>query len=428
MQLNDLVIAVREDCALSAERPNESSRVQDLEMILNVVTAINRSLILDEVLHLVLESAIRVTNAERGFLLLRNQDGRLECVHACNAKGMLLDSAERSISCSIVEDVFATGESVCIENALTDDEYESRQSIVSLKLQTILASPLVVHEEKIGVIYVDSRHIQPVKKSAVLSLFEIFAGQAAIAIKNAQLYDQLHKAFEELQQANEHLIKSERLATKGEMAAEVSHELKNLVAVVLLQLQSLRRVFRRYSPDECERKLTEILQSVERIAVFSAGLLETSALKTKKLLGNLNACIANLIKFIRPLPRYRHAVLLTDFDEGMPEFPFDERQLHQVLLNLLSNSIEAYGEASIQVRTEFLASERHVRIITNDNGPGIPDEVRQKLFVEKITTKDSGHGYGLSVCKKIVDNHHGTLEVESLLGHGSTFIITLPIE
>lgn len=428
MQLKDLIIALHEDRALSSERADETSRVRDLEMILNVVKTINRSLILDEVLHLVLESAIRVASAERGFVLLHDHDGHLECAHACDADGKPLNKEELCVSRSIIEDVFATGESVCIENALTDNEYDTRRSIISLKLQTILASALVVHDEKIGVIYVDSRHIHPVKKGAILSTFEILAGQAAIAIKNAQLYDRLHKAFEELQQANEHLIKSERLATKGEMAAEVSHELKNLVAVVSLQLQSLKHVFRRYSPEECERKLSEILQSVSRIAVFSAGLLESSALRTKKQSGNLNACIASLIKLISPLPKYRHAVLLTDFDEGVPEFLFDEQQLQQVLLNLLGNAIEAYSEASIQVRTQFFPTERHVRIALKDNGPGIPDEVRRKLFVEKITTKDSGHGYGLSVCKKIIDNHNGSLEVESAVGHGSTFVITLPIQ
>jgi len=428
MQLEDLVRGLSEDRALSRERADEASRVQELEMILSVVKTINRSLILDEVLHLVLENAIRVANAERGFLLLHNHEGKLECVHACDANGRLLDKEELPISWSIIEDVATAGESICIENALTDDEYDSRRSIVSLKLQTILASPLVVRDEKVGVIYVDSRHIQPVKKEAILSLFEILAGQAAIAIKNAQLYDKLHKAYEELQQANEHLIRSERLASKGEMAAEVSHELNNLVGVVLLQLQSLIRVFRRYSPVECERKLTEILRSVDRIGVFSSGLLESSALKTKKQPANLNTSIGNLIKFIRPLPKYRHAVLLTDLDVTVPEFSVDERQLQQVFLNFLSNAVEAYSEASIQVTTRFSPTEHQVRISIKDNGPGIPDEVQQKLFVEKITTKESGHGYGLPICKKIIENHNGSLEVESALGHGSTFTITLPTQ
>lgn len=428
MQLEDLVRGLSEDRALSSERADEASRVQELEMILSVVKTINRSLILDEVLHLVLESAIRVTSAERGFLLLHNQDGGLQCAHACDANGRLLDKKEVPISWSIIEDVSATGESICIENALTDDEYDNRRSIVSLKLQTILASPLVVHDEKVGVIYVDSRHIQPVKKDTIVSLFEILAGQAAIAIKNAQLYDRLHTAFEELQQANEQLIKSERMASKGEMAAEISHELKNLVAVVSLQLQSLMRLFRRYSPEECERKLSDILQSVKRIAVFSAGLLESSALKTTKQPGHINVSIAKLLKFIRPLPKYKETVLVTDYDEMIPQFAFDDQQLQQVLLNFLSNAIEAYSEATIQIRTRYLATEQKVRIDVSDNGPGIPEEIRKKLFNEKITTKVSGHGYGLPICKKIIENHNGSVEVESKLGHGTTFVITLPVQ
>ena len=427
MKLEDLVHALHKDRAHTGSAIDEADRTRDLEMILNVVRTINHSLILDEVLHLVLENAIRVTNAERGFLLLQNREGKLECAHACDVSGTLLNTEELPISRSIVDDVFATGESICIENALTDNEYDSRKSIVSLKLQTILASPLVVREEKIGVIYVDSRSIQPVKKDTIVSLFEILAGQAAIAIKNAQLYDKLRTAFAELQQANEQLIKSERMASKGEMAAEISHELKNLVAVVSIQLQSLMRVFHRYSPEESERKLADILQSVKRIAVFSAGLLESSALKTKKQPGIVNATVANLVRFIRPLPKYKHTVLLTDFDETVPEFPFDDQQLQQVLLNFVSNAVEAYSEATVQIRTRYLSGEQRVRIDVSDNGPGIPDEIKKKLFNEKITTKVGGHGYGLSICKKIIENHNGTVDVESNPGHGTTFAISLPV-
>lgn len=403
------------------------SRARELEMILNVVKTINRSLVLSEVLQLVLENSIRVAKAERGFLLLTNQENKLECAMACDADGHRLPEKEISISSTVVEDVYSTGESVCIEDALTRDEYHERESILSLELQTILCSPLIVRDEKIGAIYVDSRHIQPVHKNEIIYLFEILAGQAAIAIKNAQLFEKLQHAFEELQVANEQIIKSERMASKGEMAAEVSHELNNLVSVTSLQVQSLTRVLRRYSPEECERKLEDILESVKRIRVFSAGLLERSALKTTKAIGSINETIANILRFVRPLSKYRDTVILSEFDEAIPPFAFDAQQIQQVMLNFLSNAVDSYSQATIQLRTRYLEASREVKISVTDNGPGIPDEVRRKLFNERITTKVNGHGYGLPVCKKIIENHQGSVEIESSLGHGSTFTIALPL-
>ena len=162
-------------------------RYKDFELLLNVFKTINRSLILDDVIVLVLDNAIRIAKAERGFLLLADDKNELRTVMARDAKDRTLDADQYSISESVPKDVFETGESICVEHAQHDKLYDSRSSIVSLSLETILCSPLIVRGEKIGVIYVDSKHIQPVNRNEIINLFEILAGQAATALKNAQL-------------------------------------------------------------------------------------------------------------------------------------------------------------------------------------------------------------------------------------------------
>ncbi|MEK7249584.1 MAG: GAF domain-containing protein, partial [Bacteroidota bacterium] len=203
------------------------TRVQDLEMILNVVRKINTSLELSEVLELVTDEAIRIVKADRGFLMLAGNGGKLEFVVGRDAKGESIQAENFQVSSSVLEDVFTTGESLCIENALADQRFEHRQSILNLALQTIICSPLKTQEERIGVLYVDSKHIQAVDKSEILSLFEILVGQAAFAIRNARLYAHLKNAYEDLREAHQHIVRSERMAMKGELASEVSHELKN---------------------------------------------------------------------------------------------------------------------------------------------------------------------------------------------------------
>ncbi|MEK7249403.1 MAG: GAF domain-containing protein, partial [Bacteroidota bacterium] len=124
------------------------SKVQDLETILNIVRKINTSLVLTDVLELVTDEAIRIAKAERGFLMLAGNDGKLEFVVGRNAKGESIKAESFQVSSSVLEDVFSTGESVCIENALNDERFVRRQSIMNLELQTIMCSPLHTREDK----------------------------------------------------------------------------------------------------------------------------------------------------------------------------------------------------------------------------------------------------------------------------------------
>jgi signal transduction histidine kinase len=403
-------------------------RVHDLERILSVVKMINHSLVLDEVLRLVVDYSIDVAKAERGYLLLADSEGTLQCKLARNSKKESLPLKDVLLSHTIIDDVHQTGESIFIENAQTDEHFDSRESIVSLSLQTILCSALTVNSEKVGVIYVDSRSILAVKKNEIIDLFEILAGQAAIAIKNAQLYEKLREAYKELEEANDQVLKFERMASRGEMAAEVSHELNNSLAIAMLQLTSLKNSSQRRTPEEREKKILSAIEALDKTIIFTSQLIETSAFKTNKYPGNINDMIRDFVKFIRFLPKYRHNVIEAILDENVPRTVFDKQQFEQVLLNLVKNAIEAYGKTTIEIRTFYHPDKNKVQISVTDNGPGIIDEVREKLFTQKITTKVSGHGYGLPICKKIVENHNGSIEVESMVGHGTSFHIYLPAE
>ncbi len=403
-------------------------RARNLEIILDVTKTISHSLILEEVLRLVLDHAIRVARAERGFLLLPDDHGALQCVMTRDATGRSLEAGEAAYSRTVVEDVFASGESICVENAQLDDLYDRRASVRSLELQTILCSPLTVRDEKIGVLYVDSRHIQAVHRDEIIYLFEILAGQAATSIKNAQLYEQLRKAFAELESLNERLINFERLATKGEIAAEVSHELNNLLGVVAFQITLFRRGAGRFTKKEMEERLDQIAEAVKRISMFSTGLAESAHLATRKQPGNLNECVREAIHFLKPLRKFRLASLMTEFDEHIPVVSFDHQQMQQVVLNLLNNAVEAQPQVQIGVRTAFDTSRKTVILTVEDNGPGIGSEILQKLFREKVTTKPTGHGYGLPICRKIIENIGGSIQAASEPGCGAQFRIEIPLD
>ena len=223
---------------------DEAVRVKNLEVILDIVKSINRTLIIEDVLELVLKNAIKLTNSERGFIVLSSSAGNLEYKIGLDAEGNSLSENLFNVSTTVVKDVFETGQSKFIESAQSDTNYDSSKSILRLELQTILCAPLITDEKKIGVIYVDSKQLHKIKIREITDTFEILAGQAATAIRNAQLYNGQVNAYNALQEANVHLIQAERKALKSSIDAEIGQSLqvtsvKRLQILIILRLKQI---------------------------------------------------------------------------------------------------------------------------------------------------------------------------------------------
>jgi signal transduction histidine kinase len=426
MFLEDL-LAQNNDVA--APRPPGPADVpeRDLETILNVVRKINTSLVLSDVLELVLDQAIRITAAERGFLMLANGEHRLEFVMGRTSGGESISAASFRVSSTALDDVFTTGESLCIESALHDARFERRESVLDLELQTILCSPLRTTDETLGVIYVDSKYIQPVERGDILNLFEILAGQAAIAIKNARLYENLQKAYHDLSEANDLNVKLERMATRGELIGEVSHELKNMVAIVSMSLELLNRKLGKLSEERIRELVGHALKSTNRIITFTEALQSRARAECKKISTDPNRLIKEFETFVQVLKRFKTAQLACVPADIVPQVAIDPDQIQQVLLNLVMNATQARPDATVILSTEYDPTERVVHLRVNDNGPGIERAVLERLFKEKITTKPDGHGYGLPVCRQIMTAHGGSISVNSTPGEGATFTLTFPV-
>jgi signal transduction histidine kinase len=427
MKFNELVRGnLQSDVEAIVQGVAVDKRTANLETVLNVVRKTNTSLVLPDVLELVVDQAIRITNAERGFLMLGSENNALQFVTGRDREGKPIHPENSKVSSSVLEDVFVTGESICIENALNDERFERRHSVQNLELQTIMCAPLQTREETIGVIYVDSRHIQAIDKEDTLYLFEILAGEAAIAIQNARLYEDLRKTYEELKQANDQIVKSEKMALRGELAAEVSHELKNLVAVILLQLHGLQKSINKGEAQRPTDLVNEIIQSVHKINAFSQNLLVRSSVLPQMKKTDLNKLVSDFVAFIRVLPKYRQAKVQMNSDETLPKVNLDKEQIQQVLLNLANNAVEAYPSATITFKTEYDVLKNLVRLTVADNGKGLDPRIKDKILVEKVTTKENGHGYGLNICRKIIEKHGGQISVESEPCKGTAFTMRFP--
>ena len=356
------------------------------QVLLNLVT--NAIEAFPDVLELVVDEAIRITKADRGFLMLEVGNRKLEFVVGRNSEGRSIDADNFQVSSSILEDVFTTGESICIENALADERFERRQSIMDLELQTITCSPLRTQDETIGVIYVDSKLIHAVDKADILNFFEILAGQAAIAIKNARLYEDLKKSYDDLKQANEQVINFERMAMKGEIAGEVSHELKNLIAVVMLNLQVLQKRINKISAEEIKSIIDKTVDGATKIQNFSQSLLTRSHASGNRLPASLNKLVREFVEFMQVVPKFKQNHVSSILADDLPDVELDIDQIQQVLLNLVTNAIEAFPAAAIEFTTEYDVEAGEIDLCVKDNGPGIDDSIRDKLFNENMNKRN----------------------------------------
>ena len=176
----------------------EAAEKKNLQALANIGQVINSSLNSDEVLRIVMDTIIRLTGAERGFLMLRNQQGDMDIKLARNWEQESVDSNETEISRTIVNRVITDGQPVLTTNAIEDPRFLGQESVMAHNLRSILCVPLKVKDELTGVIYADNRFRTGIFTEAERDLLNAFANQAAVAIENARLFESVRSTLAEV--------------------------------------------------------------------------------------------------------------------------------------------------------------------------------------------------------------------------------------
>lgn len=418
MKLSELKEQVETSQRLGQDE-DSNEKLKNLEVILDIVKSINRSLILEDVLELVLQNAIKLTNSERGFIVLANPSGKLEFRLGKDSEGKELFEENFNVSTSVVQDVFTSGQSRFIEGAQSDRNFDQSKSILKLQLETILCSPLITDDKKIGVIYVDSKFLHKIKIREITDTFEILAGQAATAIRNAQLYNGQINAYNALQEANTQLIRAERRALKSSIDSEVGHSLQALVHISLLETESLIRTIEKTqkeyeeSPSDFNSITFERIKlkgkissdSLRKIQKYAQALMETSVMNLNKDSSDLNKTIQSVIKYLSPMKKYSKLLFKTEFNP-IPPCSYDSEQVQHLLVHLFTNSADAKANATITIKTFYKDNFNYV--VIKDNGPGFQGD--KKTIFSDIPSSDNS-GYGLFLCKSIIDRHNGKIEL-----------------
>lgn len=226
-----------------------------------------------------------------------------------------------------------------------------------------------------------------------------------------------------------YVILSEKLVAKGEMAASIGHELNNFLTIISNNAELMQINIDRNEYEKAINNGKQVVENVHRIKRFTDGLMDFSKLETEMVKYDIRHLVENLLFSIKAQRKFKGVTIDVTIAPDLPETNIDVGQIQQVLLNLLNNAVDAMQKTEkprIGIEARFDAAQNRMFITVTDNGHGMPEEVRQKIFQAHFTTKATGHGLGLSNSRKIIVNHGGEIAVESTEGVGTKFTISLP--
>ena len=433
------------DSGVTTDRIARPPWIEHQELLLSLVQTLNSTLVLSSVLDQVLASVMRITRAERGFLLLAESPGDAEqypSVAGLHLRvgrkrdgGPITDTT--GVSSSVVRKAIAERRTVATGNAVADPALGHSTSVILMDLRTIVCLPLLSPRGAparaggpplaLGALYVDNPDTSAPFPPDSLAAAEALVHHAALAIENAQLFEREQHTIEELRVTQARLLQSEKLATIGQMAAGIAHELNTPLTYILGNLELLHG---QTLTEEQREMLSSVSRGAERLRGLAQSLLafsrpsreERAALAPNEMLERaLDLCRYQILK--------AGVLLEKDLSPDLPRISGVSNQLEMAFINLIVNASQAMNERPTRVLRLSSALEGDaVRLRVADTGPGIPESLQATIFEPFVTTKPEGQGtgLGLSTVLMVVERHQGRIEFTSSPDKGTTFTITLP--
>ncbi len=393
-------------------------------------TIVDLKRLLDRINELVIE----LTKADRSVIMWKDQETGALDLRVVHSREDL--PTELLISQTITNQVMETGESILTTDAMHDERFKQANSIVFQDIRSTMCVPIKFKDSVLGIIHVDTKRKIVTFTKADLELLTAISNQAAIAIENARLFDDLKMAHEVLKEQQAQLIEAEKLSALRKLAGGVAHEINNPLTSVLgyAELTSKKLAKGELTPQvlkECIEHLKIIEEESVRCEQIVQDLLQFGRRKKHVMAPvSINHVIETSLKVARFHLKQAPIEITKEFMDQLPETMADANQLQQVFLNLIVNARDAMEQGGRLTITTGIVDGRWVEITFSDSGCGIPADKLDDIFKPLYTTKEEGKGtgLGLAISQDIIERHKGMIDVESTVGQGTTFTIKLPLE
>jgi PAS domain S-box-containing protein len=262
-----------------------------------------------------------------------------------------------------------------------------------------------------------------------ISLSHVVSAEGGVAIAFITDITERKRIEAQLQRQREVLYQSEKLAALGTMAAGIAHEINNPLGIITARIEvMLLDAEQQALPPQVLDDLHVLHRASQRVARIAASLRSFARHSpSDRVALDLNTVVDESVQLLQKPLAADNVEIVTRLDRTLPPIRGDASALHQVLMNLLTNAREAMpGGGQIRLQTERAERPGWIRLVVSDTGTGIPAEDVSKIFDPFFTTKRTGTGLGLSVSYGIIQEHGGTVDVQSQAGAGTSFIVGFP--
>ncbi|MEG5039457.1 MULTISPECIES: AAA family ATPase [unclassified Microcoleus] len=449
----------------------------DFSTLLQISQVISSTIDLDELLQIVTQTMLQNSGADRCVLMLcQDQQWQVRAMATGEYISLQTEPLENNptVPVKLIHYVKNTIATVVIDQLKTalpviDDYLEYHQP------ESLLGLPILNQGNLVGILYLENRITSGVFSRDRVLLLNFLSSQAAIALENARLYHQVQQTLNELQQTQMQMIQSEKMSALGNLVAGVAHEINNPVGFIsgnineahagvqdlidylrLYQenfpqptaelIEKAEQIDLDYLVEDLPKMLSSMKIGCERIRNISTSLRTFSRADTAhKVEANihegLNSTLMILRHRLKANDKHPEIKIIKEYG-NVPKVKCYLGQLNQVFMNLLANAIDALEESNqgrtfaeiqanpnqITIRTKL--EMENVKISIADNGKGMSEEVKNRIFDHLFTTKDvgKGTGLGLAIARQIVEEKHGgKLSCISSLGKGTEFVIEILI-
>ncbi len=466
---------------------NSSSSISDtldFASVLKAAQAISSSIELDELITSLTKIILENTGAKKCVLVLLHEGKwQVRAITSINSQDNLsttvLDAQSlddcQDVPVKLIQYVKRTLSPLVIDNCQTQISGVIGNYMLQYQPKSALCTPILNQGHLVGIVYLENHFTQGVFTNERLAIIHFLCTQAAISLENARLYQQAQQALQDLQQAQLQIIQSEKMSALGNLVAGVAHEMNNPLGFisaslkqaepsftdVINHLQRYRQQFPNpgneiiehgeeididYMIEDLPKMLSSMQVACSRLKNISVSLRTFSrADKDYKIPFNLHEGIDSTILILKhrlKTNEQRPTIQVLTKYGNLPEVECFPGQLNQVFMNILANAIDALEEANTgRSFTEIEANPNRITITTSiednqvkiaitDNGKGMSQEVKEKIFDHLFTTKavGKGTGLGLAIARQIIEStHNGKLSCNSVVGEGTEFVIQIPV-
>ncbi len=391
----------------------------EMRALLKMCTLMSSSFDRDTILSEIMKITNDILQSEgSSIILLDEEKGEMIFHISAGSKSEELKRIRLKIGEGIAGQVFRTKMSLIVNNVRKDPNfYAEVDNAIKFHTRNLLCVPLLIGERIIGVLEAVNKKERSLFDDYDLKIAEAIASQAALAIEKARLIEES--------------ITSERLIAVGQTVSNLSFCIKNILTNLEGWASNMDTALNEGDTHHQTKSWTMMRKSISRISELVSDMVLYSSQKSQELnFMNINDIINEIADLLQEKAQSLQVTLRTTCDQSIPPSLFYEKNLYRAILNLSLNAIEACGNENglVTIHSSMNEHDNSVFIEIVDNGSGIPPENLDRIFTVFYTTKGFEHsGLGLTIARKILEEHGCGIVVESQPGRGSRFLIKLPL-